>query len=266
MVRSSFASAPAQSRINRAPVTHIAMLQFTKGKSMKLTRLLIAVLPLTAPAAAPTAQTLLTPGLAQPVEILQDHWGIAHIYAKTEADLFFAQGYNVARDRLFQLEMWRRQATGTTAEVLGKRELNRDIGNRLFMFRGDMHRELSWYHPRGAAIIEAFVNGINAYIAETERNPALLTPEFKMLGITPAKWTPAVVVSRFNGLAANVDQELNMALAINAIGIEKVKDIEYFQPPQPGSRNGSGHRRFAAFHPHPRCLSRLPHAPEIHSR
>jgi penicillin amidase len=190
-------------------------------------------LPFAARAATPAPETLRAPGLAQPVEIVKDHWGIAHIYAKSEADLFFAQGYNVARDRLFQLEMWRRQATGTLAEILGKRGLQRDTGNRLFLFRGDMQRELEWYHPRGAAIIGAFVNGIDAYIAETERNPALLSPEFKMLGIKPGRWTPAVVVSRFNGLAANVDQELNMALAIRAIGVDKVKDIEYFQPAGP---------------------------------
>ncbi|HXM40866.1 MAG TPA: penicillin acylase family protein [Bryobacteraceae bacterium] len=203
------------------------------GQSRNTLGLLIAVLPLVARAATPAHDTLLAPGLAQPVEIVKDPWGIAHIYAKTESDLFFAQGYNVARDRLFQLEMWRRQATGTLAAILGKQELQRDIGNRLFMFRGDMHRELDWYHPRGAAIVGAFVDGINAYIAETERNPALLTPEFKMLGIKPGNWTPAVVVSRFNGLAANVEQELNMALAIAQVGVDKVKDIAYFQPAGP---------------------------------
>jgi penicillin amidase len=196
-------------------------------------RLLISVLPVAAGAGTPAAEPLLTPGLGQPVRIVKDHWGVAHIYAGSEADLFFAQGYNVARDRLFQLEMWRRQATGTMAEILGKQELRRDVGNRLFMFRGDMRRELDWYHPHGAAIVEAFVNGINAYIAETERNPALLTPEFKMLGIKPARWTSAVVVSRYNGLAANVDEELNMALAVAAIGADKVRDIEYFQPAGP---------------------------------
>ena len=143
--------------------------------------------------------------------------GISHIYAKNEADLFFAQGYNVAHDRLFQLEVWRRQATGTVAEMLGRRELKRDVGNRSFAYRGDLKQELNWYHPRGAAIVEAFVAGINAYIAETQKNPTLLTPEFKMLGITPGKWTPAVVVSRFNGLLGNIDQEMNFALAVRTI-------------------------------------------------
>jgi penicillin G amidase len=195
--------------------------------------LLIAALPVATRAATSPLETLLAPGLSQPVEIIKDRWGISHIYAKSEADLFFAQGYNVARDRLFQLEMWRRQATGTVAEILGKKELRRDVGNRLFMFRGDLNQEVNWYHPHGAAIIRAFVNGINAYISETERNPALLTPEFKMLGIQPGKWTPAVVISRYNGLLGNIEQELTIAMAIKAIGVDKVKDIVYFQPADP---------------------------------
>lgn len=195
-------------------------------------RIVLATLPFAACAAVPT-ETLLAPGLGQPVEIIKDHWGISHLYAKSEADLFFAQGYNVARDRLFQLEMWRRQATGTVAEILGKKEVKRDTGNRLFLFRGDLIQELNWYHPRGAAIVGAFVKGINAFIAETERNPTLLPLEFKMLGIQPGKWTPAVVISRFNGLLGAADVELVLALVIRAIGVEKVNDIAYFQPSGP---------------------------------
>jgi penicillin amidase len=195
--------------------------------------IVFAVLPVSLRAAGPPAETVTLPGLREPVEILKDRWGISHIYARNEADLFFAQGYNVARDRLFQLELWRRQATGTVAEVLGPKELKRDIGNRLSMYRGNETQELAWYHPHGAAIVEAFVKGINAYIAETERNPALLTPEFKMLGMKPGRWTPAVVLTRFNGLLGNLNQEMNMALAIRAIGIEKVKDLYHFQPDNP---------------------------------
>ena len=205
---------------------------------IRLSRSLCALAPLLFPgllltaANAPTEKISL-PGLNQPVEILRDKWGISHIYAGTEHDLFFAQGYNVAGDRLFQLELWRRQATGTMAEITGGKELKRDIGNRLFMYRGDLTQELNWYHPHGASIIEAFVAGVNAYIAETRRNPALLTPEFKMAGIKPGDWTPATVISRFNGLVGNIVQELNMALAIRAIGVEKVKDLEHFQPSDP---------------------------------
>ena len=82
-------------------------------------------------------------GLDQPVEILKDRWGISHIYAGTEHDLFFAQGYSAARDRLFQFEIWRAQATGTTAEILGPRAIERDHGTRLFKFRGAMAEEMN---------------------------------------------------------------------------------------------------------------------------
>ena len=193
----------------------------------------IALPPSKIYAASASPEPLLVSGLSQPVEILKDRWGISHIYAKNETDLFLAQGYNVARDRLFQLELWRRQATGTVAEILGPKELKRDIGNRLFMYRGDLMQELTWYHPHGAAIIQAFVDGLNAYIAETQRNPALLTPEFQMLGLKPGKWTPAVVITRFNGLLGNLNQEMNMALAIRTVGVEKVKGFYHFQPDNP---------------------------------
>src|SRR5436309_1244518 len=131
---------------------------------------------------AQRADTVRASGLREPVEILRDRNGISHIYAKNEHDLFFAQGCAAARDRLFQLELWRRQATGTVSELLGKRELERDIGTRLFQYRGDMAKEMAMYHPRGAAIVGAFVDGVNAYVAETERDPTLLPIEFKLLG------------------------------------------------------------------------------------
>lgn len=184
----------------------------------------------------PSTQTLSVPGLQQPVRILRDHWGIAHIYAANEHDLFFAQGYNVASDRLFQLELWRREATGTVAEIFGRSELDRDIGNRLFTYRGDLTRELNWYHPHGAAIIQAFVDGINAYIERTRAQPQLLSREFQLLGIKPGLWTPAVVVSRFNGLLGNIGEEMDIALAVRAIGARQVKDILYFQPSDPDLR------------------------------
>jgi penicillin G amidase len=190
-------------------------------------------IPPTASAASSPAETLQCTGLSQPVEIIKDRWGISHIYAQNENDLFFAQGYNVARDRLFQLEMWRRQATGTVAEILGPKEVERDIGNRLFMYRGSLEVEMNWYHPHGTQIIQAFVAGINAYIGETEKNLALLPQKFKLLGIKPGKWTPAVVISRFNGLLGNVDQELILAQAIRVMGVEQIKDVMYFQPSDP---------------------------------
>ena len=154
-------------------------------------------------------ETLRMDGLTQPVEIIKDRWGISHIYAETEEDLFFAQGFSAARDRLFQFEIWRRQTNGTVAEILGRRELERDIGTRLFQFRGNMDQELKHYHDRGDIIIPAFVRGVNAYIELTVQNPDLLTLEFGLLGIKPGKWTAATVISRHQGLLGNIGAELN---------------------------------------------------------
>ena len=143
------------------------------------------------------------PGIEQPVEVFRDPYGINHIYAGNEADLFFAQGYLAAKDRLFQFEIWRRQATGTVAEILGERELKRDIGTRLFKFRGDSEAEFNYYHERGSAIIRSFTDGVNAYIEEARQHPDRLPPEFRALGIMPEKWTPEVVISRHQGLLGN---------------------------------------------------------------
>lgn len=195
--------------------------------------LLLAAAALSPAAASAQADTLRLEGLSAPVEILRDRWGIAHIYAQSEDDLFFAQGYNAARDRLFQFEIWRRQATGTVAEILGPRELKRDVGARLHRFRGDLSRELNHYHPRGERIVRAFVRGVNAYVAETERDPSLLPLEFALLGITPGRWTPEVVISRHQGLLGNVGQELRIGRAVAALGPEKVKELSAFGPFDP---------------------------------
>jgi penicillin amidase len=72
-----------------------------------------------------------------------------------------------------------------------------------------MGRELARYHPRGVAIVGAFVDGVNAYVAETERTPALLPLEFRLLGTKPGRWTPDVVISRHQGLLGNVEEELS---------------------------------------------------------
>lgn len=183
--------------------------------------------------ASPAVRRVVVPGLEAPVEIVRDRWGVNHIYAQTEHDLFFAQGYAAARDRLFQFEVWRAQATGTVAEMLGPAELDRDAGVRLFKFRGDMTREMNHYHDRGSAIIPAYVDGVNAWIARTEADPSLLPVEFELLGIRPKRWTPEVVVSRHQGLLGNIGAELNYGRAVAAAGAEAVKRVANFHPGEP---------------------------------
>ena len=172
-------------------------------------------------------------GLQQSVEVIRDSYGVNHIYAQNEHDLFFTQGYCAAKDRLFQFEIWRRQATGTVAEILGAREIKRDIGARLFQFRGNLQAELNHYHPHGELIITSYVDGVNAYIEETHQNPKLLPLEFKLLNIIPANWTTAVVISRHQGLLANLSSELDISRAVAMLGAEKVNDLFDFEPGVP---------------------------------
>ncbi len=201
--------------------------------------LAVAALVITPPAAP--AQTppqgaraaLAVPGLRQPVEVIRDRWGINHIYAQNEEDLFMAQGYLAAKDRLFQFEIWRRRATGTVAEILGPRELTRDIGTRLHKFRGNLDAELNHYHPRGKTIVEAYVRGVNALVDEAMRTPATLPIEFRMLGITPGKWTPEVVISRHQALTSNVENEATHVRALAALGADRLKDLLWLQGGDP---------------------------------
>lgn len=172
-------------------------------------------------------------GIKEPVEIIRDQWGINHIYANNQRDLFFAQGYCAAKDRLFQFEVWRRQATGTVAELLGERELKRDIGTRLFKFRGDMKTEMNHYHPQGEEIITAYVDGVNAYINEVLADTTLLPIEFKLLKTLPQHWTPEVVISRHQGLLGNITYELDFGRAVAKVGADKVKEIMWFHPKDP---------------------------------
>jgi len=183
---------------------------------------------------ASSSEALLqTEGLSNTVEIVRDKWGINHIYAQNQKDLFFAQGYAAAKDRLFQFEIWRRQATGTVAELLGERELKRDIGTRLFKFRGDMTTEMNYYHDDGVEIITAYTAGVNAYISEILETPEQLPIEFKILDISPQHWTPEVVISRHQGLLGNIRQELQIGRAVAALGAKTVKELYWLHPKEP---------------------------------
>ena len=179
------------------------------------------------------AQQLAVPGLVESVEVFRDQYGINHIYAKNEHDLFFAQGYCAAKDRLFQFEMWRMQATGTTAEVFGEKELKRDIGVRRFRYRGDLAQELNHYHNNGKEIILAFTDGVNACVREALKDPSKFPLEFKLLGIQPKEWTPSVVVSRHQGLLGNIGEEISVGRQVATLGPELVRELDIYEPGTP---------------------------------
>ena len=164
--------------------------------------------------------TISLPELDQPVEILRDRWGVAHIYAQTVHDLFFAQGFVAAQDRLYQIEIWRRTGAGELAEILGPDYVSRDRIARLVRYRGDMASEWASYSPQSKEIAEAFTSGINAYV---ERNRGNLPIEFELLDFEPGIWKPEHVLLRVAGLlmVRNISQEIARAKMVTQLGVEE---------------------------------------------
>ncbi|MEU6003004.1 penicillin acylase family protein [Streptomyces sp. NPDC047197] len=161
------------------------------------------------------------PGLQEPVEIRIDQWGVPHLYAASQDDLFLAQGFNAARDRLFQLDLWRRRGLGLLAEVLGERYAEHDRAARLFLYRGDMAEEWRAYGDDTERVTTAFVHGINAYVALCRADTAHLPPEFALLEYEPAYWHPSDVARiRSHGLQYNLRDEVARALTLRDHGPE----------------------------------------------
>lgn len=171
------------------------------------------------------------PGLSQPVEILRDKHGVSHIYAQNEQDLFYAQGFAAARDRMWQLDLWRRQGEGKMAEQFGPRYVEQDRAARMFLYRGDLETEFASYHPRGKQILTSFAQGINAYVDWVRANPDQLPEEFRLTGTLPGHWSPETSLIRLFGLTRNVSTEVKLAQQIATVGLNTTQDLNVFEPP-----------------------------------
>ena len=148
-------------------------------------------------------------GLSLPAEIIVDEWGVPHIYANDHYDVFFVQGFNAARDRLWQIDTWRRRGLGQLSEVFGADYVAQDKAARMFLYRKDMYSEWLAYGNDAKRITESFVAGINAFVKVAQQNPDLMPPEFALLGYAPSIWQPEDVVRiRSNGLWRNVVTEV----------------------------------------------------------
>jgi penicillin amidase len=181
-------------------------------------------------------------GLEGKVEVLRDRWGVAHIYAQNQHDLFFAQGVVAAQDRLFQMELWKRAGQGRLAEILGPSFLQRDVNARALRYRGDMKTEFESYSPDSLAILKPFTDGINAYIANlTAPGGPGLPVEFQLAGFAPDTWRPEDCLNRMAAfsMTGNAFSELEHAEALNDFGPVKAVKLFDFDPavaldPAPG--------------------------------
>lgn len=171
------------------------------------------------------------PGLAEPVDVRIDSWGVPHLTASCAADLYRAQGYVAARDRLFQLDLWRRQGLGLLSEAFGSAFVERDRAARLFLYRGDMESEWAAYSGDARAVCRAFVEGVNAFIAATLADPALLPPEFRRWGHRPQPWRADDVCRiRVHGLWHNATKEWERAMVWRDFG-HRVEDLRQQREP-----------------------------------
>jgi penicillin G amidase len=171
-------------------------------------------------------------GLDAGTEILIDRWGVPHIYSATRHDVFFAQGWNAARDRLWQIDMWRRSGIGELAAVLGASYLAQDRAIRLFMYRGAIDKEWAAYGPDVKRNAEAFVAGINAFISAAMADPALMPQEFKLAGYAPAFWKPDDIVRvRNHGLVAGIYLQVMRAQIACKAGVAAATLYPKVSPP-----------------------------------
>jgi penicillin amidase len=184
--------------------------------------------------AAPAAKRrfVAAAGLGAPVEIVVDRWGVPHIYAGSAHDAFFAQGWNAARDRLWQLDLWRKRGLGLLSESFGADYVAQDRATRLFLYRGDLDVEWAAYGPDARSWSQAFVAGINAYVGQIRSGSAPLPVEFVLTSSQPALWqVDDLVRIRSHGISNNAESEALRARVVAAGGLEADAIRRKLDPP-----------------------------------
>lgn len=176
-------------------------------------------------------------GLDGEVRIYRDRYGIPHIYASTPHDLFFAQGYVHAQDRFWQMDVWRHIGAGRLAEMFGKSQVKTDAFLRTMGWARLAEEELRRSSPEAIAIMTAYAEGVNAYLAE--RSGAALSLEYAILKLLnphyhPEPWKPVHSLTWAKAMAwdlrGNIESEIERALLLKAFSPEQVADL---YPPYP---------------------------------
>jgi penicillin G amidase len=152
---------------------------------MALALIALLALPGASLAHRPKAETVDVVGLERKATVLRDTFGVPHVFANSEHDAYFMVGYLHAQDRLFQMDSSRRQASGTLAELLGPSALEDDAGLRTFGLRRAAVRSLAAISSQSRAVLEAYADGVNAWLAA---NP--LPSEYAALELTKANVPP----------------------------------------------------------------------------
>jgi penicillin amidase len=169
------------------------------------------------PLVAQVTGTLQLTGLTAAVRVVRDRSGVPHIYAQSQDDLFFAQGFVQAQDRLFQMDLWRRSVQGRLSEVLGPNFVERDAMTRRIQYRGDPEAEWASYGADTKSIATAFARGVNAFVALARERPP---EEFVLAGWKPEPWAPEDLLNRTDAFVASAGalEEVFRARLVAAVG------------------------------------------------
>jgi penicillin amidase len=179
------------------------------------------------------------PGLHRPVEVLRDSMGVPHIYAQDEHDLFMAQGYVHAQDRFWQMDFWRHIGAGRLAEMFGESQVETDAFIRTLGWPRLAEQEWETADEEVRAVLQAYADGVNAYLAEHQG--AGLSLEYAILRLTngsyvPEPWQPVHSLTWAKAMAwdlgGNMETELRRAVLLPQLGEDRLADLYPAYPEQ----------------------------------
>ncbi|MDN4171608.1 penicillin acylase family protein [Nocardioides sp. SOB77] len=179
-----------------------------------------------------TSGTAELPGLDADVEVLRDEHGVPQVYADTLGDLVMAQGYVHAQERFFEMDVRRHATAGRLAELFGESALASDKAVRTMGWRRVAARELAIVSPRTRQVLEAYADGVNAYLAD--RSPSQLAVEYAVLngsglGYQPEEWSPVDSLAWLKAMAwdlrGNMGDEVDRALTAAAVGRDRAEQL-----------------------------------------
>ncbi|MFN2320928.1 MAG: penicillin acylase family protein [Dermatophilaceae bacterium] len=181
----------------------------------------------------PTTGELSLAGLSGPVEVLRDERGVPHIYADTADDLAMAQGFVHAQDRFFQMDLGRHATAGRLAELVGEAGLESDKVVRTLGWRRVAEQELPLLEPRTRRLLQAYADGVNAYI-DRHSSPSAMGLEYVLLGqqfggYSVEEWTPVDSLAWLKAMAwdlkGNYEGELTRARLAGRMTLEQILEL-----------------------------------------